>query len=393
MITFLPNYNKTENRGWSPARNPDPSKPDWLYGELVMQHNAGVNEEKSAELRYSAKADAKIQWLTGLYYYDQSSTNPPTEREPLPVTGGTESNAVFGQITYPFTDAFRGTAGGRWAKDLSTYKNQNNGMDLSEDYGGITWKLGLEADLAEDVLSYATVATSMRPGGLNTRGGGSVFKEENLTSYEVGVKSRLMDKRLQLNGTLFYSDYKGFQAIDAFFDEFGEMQMNFFNVDKTVCYGAEFETEALIGDTTRVNMSVNYLHNRYKSTYILHDDTYGPLVEMDLKGRPLSHAPEWSVIGGIEHTFILGEAGMLKPRISGRWNDKQYVGVFPSDASLQDAYAVLDANLLYSSARGNWSLNLYIKNAFDEVYKAAYNARMVMVSEPRMSGVTLNIRV
>jgi iron complex outermembrane recepter protein len=387
VITFIPNYNKTQNRGWSSARGPNPALPEWMTN-LVMNQSISDNEDKSAELRYAANADARIQWLMGLYYYDQSSTNPPTTTNPLPITGGAESNAVFGQITYPFTDAFRAIAGGRWAKDLTTYKNENNGLDLSVDFGGVTWKVGFEADLAEDVLSYLTVATSRRPGGLNTMGGGTLFKEEENTSYEFGVKSRLMDKRLQLNGTLFYTDYKGFQAIDAFFDEFGDMNVNFFNVDKTVCYGAEFESEALIGDATRLNMSISYLHNRYKSTYILHD---GPNV-LDLNGRELSHAPAWSVITGIEHTFILGEAGTLKPRVSGRWSDDQYVGVFPNDASLQEAYTVVDANMLYTSASGNWSLNLYMKNAFDEVYKAGFNAGMVMVSEPRMSGLTLNIK-
>jgi iron complex outermembrane recepter protein len=391
VITLLPNYNKTADRGWSPSRGDDPSKPTWLAGSVTMSHSVSNSEEKSAELRYAAKAGAKAQWLMGFYYYDQSSTNAPTTTNPLPITGGMESNAAFGQITYPFTDTFRGIGGARWAKDLTTYKNDNTGADLSHNFGGVTWKLGLEDDLAKDVLSYLTVATSMRPGGLNTMGGGTLFKEEHLTSYEAGVKSRFLDKRLQLNGTLFYTDYKDFQAIDAFFDEFRNMQVNFFNVDKTVCYGAELESEALIGDLTRVNLSVSYLHNRYKSTYILHDDTAGG-VALDLKDRALSHAPTWSVIGGIEHTFIFDDGGMLKPKINGRWSDKQYVGVFPNDASLQDAYAVLDANLLYTSAGGKWNLNLYMKNALDKVYKAGYNAGMVMVSEPRMSGVTLQIK-
>jgi iron complex outermembrane recepter protein len=398
VITFIPNINKTQNRGWGAARGDNPALPEWMTN-LVMNQSISDNSDKSAELRYAADADARIQWLMGLYYYDQSSTSAPTTRNPLPVTSGTETNAVFGQVTYPFTDAFRAIGGARWAKDLTTYRNENrivNGkvQDLSEDFGGVTWKMGFEADLAEDVLSYLTVATSRKPGGLNTgdADGGKLFKEENVTSYEAGVKSRLLDKRLQLNASLFYSDYKGFQAIDAYFDDNNEMQMSFFNVDKTICYGAEFESEALIGDATRLNMSISYLHNRYESSYVLHDRTYGDLVDVDLNGRPLSHAPAWSVIAGVEHTFILGESGTLKPRVSGRWYDEQYVGVFPNDAALQVAYAVFDANMLYATASGNWTLNLYMKNVFDEVYKAGFNSGMVMVSEPRMSGVTLNIK-
>lgn len=392
VITFIPNYNKFENRGWASQRGDNPAFPEWMGDNLVMNQSVSDNEEKSAELRYAALADAKIQWLTGLYYYDQSQENAPDagRGQTEPVFGGGESKAVFGQITYPFTDIFRATAGARWSEDIRTYDNANDPapMHLSDDFGRITWKAGLEADLAEDVLGYLTVATATKPGGFNTMGDGSPFKAEKSTSYEVGVKSRVMDNRLQLNGTLFYTDYKDFQAIDAFFDSNNDMQVTFFNVDKTEGYGAELETEALIGDATRVNMSVSYLHNRYKSTYILHD---GPIA-LDLNDWPLSHAPEWSVMAGIEHTFMLSAAGTLKPKISARWFDEQYVGVFPNDASLEDGYVVCDANLLYSSAVNNWSLNLYVKNAFDEVYKTGFNAGMVMVSEPRMSGITLNIR-
>jgi iron complex outermembrane receptor protein len=389
VITFIPNYNKFQNRGWASARGPNPALPEWMTN-LVMNQSISDNVEKSAELRYSAKADDRIQWVAGLYYYDQSQENAPDpgRGQTEAVIGGGESKAAFGQITYPFTDAFRGIVGGRWAQNIRNYKNQNTGMNLSEDFGGVTWKAGLEVDLAEAVLGYLTVATATKPGGFNTFGEGSLFKSEEAISYEAGVKSRLLEKRLQLNGTLFYTDYKNFQSIDAFFDQFGDMQVNFFNVDKTICYGAEFESEALIGDATRLNMSISYLHNRYKSTYILHD---GPNV-LDLNGRELSHAPTWSVIAGVEHTFILGESGTLKPRVSGRWYDEQYVGVFPNDSSLQEAYTVVDANMLYTSASGTWSLNLYIKNAFDEVYKTGFNAGMIMVSEPRMSGLTLNIK-
>jgi len=391
VITFIPNYNKFENRGWASERGPNPALPEWMTN-LVMSQSISDNEDKSAELRYAAKADARIQWLTGLYYYDQTQENAPDagRGQTVPVIGGGESKAVFGQITYPFMDAFRAIAGARWAENIRTYNNQNIGMKLSKDFGGFTWKAGLEADLAEDVLSYLTVATASKPGGFNTFGDGDLFKEEEATSYEVGVKSRLMDKRLQLNGTFFYTDYKNFQAIDAFFDQFGDMQVTFFNVAKTECYGAEFESEALIGDATRVNLSLSYLHNRYKSTYELHEGPFSPPI--DLKDRPLSHAPAWSVIAGVEHLFILGESGTLKPRVSGRWSDEHYVGVFPNDASLEDGYVVCDANMLYTSSSGNWTLNLYIKNAFDEVYKAGYNAGMVMVSEPRMTGATLNIK-
>jgi iron complex outermembrane recepter protein len=390
VITFIPNYNKFMNRGWASARGPNPALPEWMTN-LVMQQSVSDNEEKSLELRYASLAEARIQWLAGLYYYDQTQENAPdpSRGQTVPVFGGGESKAAFGQITYPITDAFRAIAGARWAENTRTYENQNSPapLDLSADFGRVTWKAALEADLAKDVLSYLTVATATKPGGFNTFGGGTTFKAERSISYEAGVKSRFLDKRLQLNGTLFYTDYKDFQAIDAFFDQNGDMQVNFFNVDKTESYGAEFESEALMGDTTRVNMSVSYLHNRYKSSYPLHD---GP-VFLDLKDRPLSHAPAWSVIAGIEHAFVIGEAGTLKPRISGRWTDKQYVGVFPNDASLQDAYAVVDANLLFAS-NNNWSMNLYVKNAFDEVYKTGFNAGMIMVSEPRMFGATLQIK-
>ena len=384
VIQFLPSYSIFKTRGWSLSNQTG----------LMTRENSD-EEQKQTELRYSARADAKVQWVSGLYYYDRSQSNAGTATAPYPTSSEAESKAVFGQITYPFTDAFRVLTGGRWSDETVYGDNKNSGInDLTLSFGGFDWKLGLEADIAKDVMTYFTLSTGRRPGGINSmyvpESGVTTFGEEKLISAEVGIKSRFMDNRLQLNGSAFWYDYKDYQVIDGYMDEDGDINVWFFNVDKVKSYGAELEATALICTATMVNMTISYLHNRYAAPCPMHEKIYLPVV--DLNGKQLSNAPDWGVKAGIEHSFFLNRGGTLKPNISGRWTDHQYVGIFPSNDSFQDAYAVFDANLLYSSVSDKWNLNFWVKNAMDKIYKTGFNQDYVLVAEPRMFGATINIK-
>jgi len=386
MVTFLPSYSENKDRGWTYS--------PW---EQELQEVAPRdNKQLSGELRYSAKADARIFWQAGLYYYDREQTDAPSDRNPSGSDQGALSRSVYGQVTYPFADDLRLTVGARYSDEKTDMNKPDQGPDLtdvSSTFGGFDWKLGLEYDLAEDIMTYLTLATSRRPGGFNDFPGvaGTTFDEETLMSYELGVKSRFMDNRLQLNGSAFYYDYDKYQAVDAWMDfETQEFRVLFFNVPKVMNYGAELEVEALFGTSTVLSGSVSYLHARYDSTFILHSDPFTPGI--DLNGYPLPRSPDWSIKGSLEHTFALPGGGALRPSVNVRWIDDHYVAPFPGEAQLAKAYTVVDAYLRFVAPNNTWSLNGWVKNANEEVYKTSGSADNCTLGEPRMVGVTLTIQ-
>jgi len=98
-------------------------------------------------------------------------------------------------------------------------------------YAGTRSRANLTWKIDKDILGYFTFSQGFRPGGFN-RSVSNVaplankseyqyqkpngYAPDSLTNYEVGVKSELFDRHLQLNLSAYYMDWKN-------------VQMNFFN--------------------------------------------------------------------------------------------------------------------------------------------------------------------
>jgi iron complex outermembrane receptor protein len=308
---------------------------------------------------------------------------------PDTVTDETTSYAAFGQVTVPFAESFRGILGARGAKDEKSYDNPNTPASDETDWTKYNWKAGLELDLSEDIMSYLTVATGHRPGGFNTMNNGTTFEPEELISYELGLKSRFMKDRLQVNGDVFYYDYQDFQLADFYFpagSAFPQLDVN--NVEEVTTYGAELEIEALITEQTLLSLAGAYLNSTYQSDIILHD---GP-DEKNMNGEPLPHAPEYTVKASLSHKFILSGGSKWTPRVSARWTDDQYVAPFTGESQLQEAHTIVDASLVWDSPDGKLSLNFYGRNLTDEATKTGYFANEYLVGSPRQIGAVLSCR-
>jgi outer membrane receptor protein involved in Fe transport len=81
------------------------------------------------------------------------------------------------------------------------------------EYSNPDYKVGLEYDLAENVMLYADYATSYRVNAMAISSAAGVANSretppEELNSYQMGAKSRFFDNKLQLNASVFYYDYQ-----------------------------------------------------------------------------------------------------------------------------------------------------------------------------------------
>jgi iron complex outermembrane receptor protein len=362
------------------------------------------NETKIGELRYASKSDSEIKWTFGLYYLRSTDPMDPVSRAARAAMGRgaadlySDTDAAFGQVTIPFTDTLRAIAGARYSKDEKGYSNAVNFLYTAHSYAFnyFDYKIGIENDFAEDIMGYFTVASGHKPGGFDDQKA-TPFEMESNVSAELGIKSRLLDKRLQVNADVFYYKYKGYQVVDAFIERnpvtnLDEFKVRFFNAPAAQSQGAELETTALIGDATELNLALTYLKNEYSEDFFMHPV---PTEEVNLKGFTMPHSPEFTVKGGIAHTFSFGDGSTLRPKLTYRWTDKQYLGYLIVPSNLGPAYAVLDFTMSYYSVK-NWSLNFYANNGLNKHY---YNGSvqqgpntMVFPADPRTMGLTLNVK-
>ncbi|MEJ1965490.1 MAG: TonB-dependent receptor [Gammaproteobacteria bacterium] len=86
-----------------------------------------------------------------------------------------------------------------------------------QDTGRVSFNTRLSWKAADDVLVYGGIARGFKAGTFNVGYTPIAFpaipvRPEELTSYEVGLKSSLLENRVTLNGAVFYYDYKDSQA-------------------------------------------------------------------------------------------------------------------------------------------------------------------------------------
>ncbi|TPV60873.1 hypothetical protein FJ444_04430 [Aestuariibacter sp. GS-14] len=352
--------------------------------------------QQSAEVRYSSLADARVQWQVGLYYYDREQDQAVSAGTCAGAgcLRGAGSTAIYGQVTYPISDTFRAIVGGRYSSEDASLIQRNDPAespfaDASTTFDNFTWKLGLEKDYSDELMGYATLATSTRPGGFNTGVNidSSTFDEEEVTSLEFGMKSRWLSNNLQVNGALFWYDYDNYQTVDAAGDPFldpANFYVQFFNAATARIRGLEVETIALLSSTTRVNFGFAYLDAEYTSEFELHLTPFDP--PTNLQNAALPRSPKLTVKANIDQDFYIGDAGVITATAGLRWLDDHKGAALETPNTLIDSYYVIDLSANYTPNVGNWSINLWVRNASEEVYKMGASTGDVQAGAPRMYG-------
>jgi iron complex outermembrane recepter protein len=196
-------------------------------------------EKWTQEVRL-ASPSGRFEWLVGAFYTNEDSDN--SQRVRALTTGGETIAAIdpFATVSLPSTyeeyAAFANAAitlgklkiggGLRYAHNEQTFRQTTSGplFDLfgggqdnpgSSSEGVLTYSVNPQLFVTEDVMFYLRVASGYRPGGPNTILTGAEKPQvdsDRLTNYEAGVKAGLLDKRITLNLSMFYMDWKDIQV-------------------------------------------------------------------------------------------------------------------------------------------------------------------------------------
>ena len=137
----------------------------------------------------------------------------------LPATNKTNALAAFAQGSYDVTDRLKLTAGIRYSWEKKNHVANLSVMGFpvatlpgSDSWDAFTPKFGLDYKLSEDVFLYASVTRGFKSGGFNSLGNGEQFEPEYIWSYEAGLKSEWLDRRLLVNISAFHYDYTNLQV-------------------------------------------------------------------------------------------------------------------------------------------------------------------------------------
>lgn len=130
-----------------------------------------------------------------------------------------ESWAAYGQFTYAFTPEFDVSLGLRYTIDDKETTLRQNFRDIGlatitddDNWANFSPSVTFKYQWSDEISTYFKVASGYRAGGYNARSTTvdsfrSPVDEEELISYELGIKSDLLDRSLRINAALFHLEY------------------------------------------------------------------------------------------------------------------------------------------------------------------------------------------
>lgn len=391
-----------------------------------------VNNQWSQELRLNGKAfNDALDFTVGGFYFKRTGTL--TARVDLNYAGidflhgpdptPAENKALFANATYHITDAFNLTGGIRHSWDTKDYTFFRHNPDGTVPVGcaffggaptagptgignapncllvglnGSTahfqskrfdWRVALDYRFSPEVMAYAQVATGYRAGGVNPRpffGPSSPFNQiktfnpETLVAYEAGFKTDVFDRRLRLNVSAFYNDYKNIILTLSACPISPCLQPN--NVGTAHVKGIEFETIAKPFDGFTLDGSLSYLDFKYTgfnaSTAALGGITLSMVTP---------YTPKWKWAVGAQYDVENVAGGTVSARFDGSYQSHVYTEAINYDdvavaavsgplatyhaTNKIDGYFLGNARLTWKQASETpWSVSLEVQNLFGKYY-------------------------
>jgi iron complex outermembrane receptor protein len=253
----------------------------------------------------------------------------------------------------------------------------------------------LDYTLNPDAFLYGTISRGYKAGGYSLDG--PAFNPETIWAYEVGLKTRLFDRRLELNFSAFDYNQKNLQVTQTGIGDSGAPTLITANAAAATTRGVEAEFQAKPVRDLQLRGSVAYLHARY-NRYTSLDPVNSAAGLQNLDGRPAVFAPDWTVSFDASYRWGLGRLGSLEPGVGFYWADKQVLRVYATPpGDIQPAYDTVDLRLLYRPPARRWSIEAFAENAGDTKYKllstagSLTNNIVVAYAPPRTYGIKVAV--
>ena len=391
-------------------------------------------EQLSQELRLSSSG-TEWDWTLGLFYSTDELDTPLTETDGFDLGYNqnhayvleTDSLAAFVHGEYHISDQLSVLAGLRYTDedrhfsggtfDVSPAGGPSAAGDFVAHSGPVTtsaflnreinfselsWTFGASFDISDQVMAYGKIANGFRSGGFI----GDItvqaileepYDEETLTSYELGIKSELLDSRLRWNASLFYYDYN--DVILALSvpgaelpDDPGFDPLINENAADAEVRGFESEIWLVPADGWDIKLGLTWLDT--ETTRI---DTSPYDVQERLDGNELVYAPEISGNGLVRYEAALAGSRLAYGQIDFTMRGDHWAESTNTPISRIEGYTLFNARLGLGDAGRRWSASIWVKNIADEQYSQYVNdlqglgSILITPGYPRSYGIDLSM--
>lgn len=299
----------------------------------------------------------------------------------------TKALDLFGDITVDITDDFSVTGGLRWSYEdkttayagypvngssalamylsgglVQTLAVANTGgatFAQSGEFDGFTWRLIAEYEPADNLNLYASYARGRRPdiievadvNSVGTFAGFAVLPDETVDSFEVGAKSTLLDRRLNLEGSAFYYTYDNYQTTVTGPGGFPV----YVNAGQATSYGLEGQVRTRLTDNLQAFATYAWNHGRFDEDSAFSENQF-------------RLSPDHAFSIGFEAGYTLGDGTMLFVVPTYTWKSKVFFEEDNDPRFVQDGFGLLNLRAGLEMEGGAVTATLYGTNLLDEDY-------------------------
>ncbi len=379
------------------------------------------------EIRLVSQSDSMFSWIVG-GYYNKTEENALSEEYTPHYAAFVGSNraddleylqftdnelvekALFGEVSFQFTDAFEVTLGARfyeydidsgsafslalwdWESDLigtTTEFRPEKVTRTSSDGDGNLFKFNANYRFTPDVMGYVTVSEGFRLGGSNgiaacpepLPAGQSLcalpsefsYEPDTTTNYELGFKSTWFNNKFHFNAAIFNVEWEDAQVSGAT-TENGNLPYTA-NAGSANSHGLEVSSRALLSDSLTAFASYSYAKAELTSDVIgfftklpSTNPAYNEYSALD--GDRLPAAPEHQFSFGLNYSQEIFDDKMLDIVYGITAQSDIYTSAgLKAEGEALPGYAL--SNISATVSEDEWSVTLYVDNLFD---KFAYSA-------------------
>jgi iron complex outermembrane receptor protein len=345
----------------------------------------------SQELRFTSPDEGRFRYIVGAYY--QNTTRDLNTRTafdycfffgvvcgdapPFSLSGirvPTQLNilesefdqwAVFAQGNYDLTDALELTVALRYDEDKREQHDVLGNRTDEATFSDFQPKVSLAWKATADLMLYATYAEGYKSGAFNpppnpTQTFPLVVEQEGTSNYEVGAKSTWLDNRLQLNGSLYYTDYEDIQVFRLDLQTGGQVAIN---ANEARIQGVELELVTRPAQGLELSAAYGYTDAEFT-------DFDGTGV---FDGNRLPNTPRYTLNAAARYEYALRNGLGLVTRVDyNRFGDIYFAD---DNIGYQPTYDTLDAQIGVEGER--WSLTFWGRNVLDERYASSVFMRTI----------------
>ena len=232
----------------------------------------------------------------------------------------------------------------------------------------VSWRGGLDYKPSDNLLFYVNISKGYKAGEFGNINASSTVsyvpaRQESILDYEGGFKAQLLDRKLSINGSIFYMDYRNKQLRSKLIDAtFGVLDA-IINIPKSHLEGGEIEINAAPVHGLTLGFTADYI----KSKIDRYSGVNAGGVAADFKGSTVPFTPKWQIGGNVRYETSLSSDLKLfaSPQLTYRSSTFAIVGETP-DYKI-DSYLLLDAQIGIESSAG-WKAFLWGKNITNKYY-------------------------